>query len=89
MTDPTPERLRFPCDYPIKVLVRADPGVREQVDMIVRHHAGPIASESVSERSSAQNRFLGITYLIHARDEAHIAALFGALKSCPQVLMVL
>jgi putative lipoic acid-binding regulatory protein len=89
MTDPTPERLRFPCDYPIKVMVRADPGVRERVDAIVQRHAGPIASESVSERSSAGNRFLGITYVIRARDEAQIAELFGALKSCPQVLMVL
>jgi putative lipoic acid-binding regulatory protein len=43
----------------------------------------------VSERSSAQNRFIGITYVIHARSEEQIAALFGALKVCPAVLMVL
>ncbi len=89
MTDPTPERLRFPCDYPIKVMVRAEPGVRERIDAIVQHHAGPIASESVTERRSAQQRFLGITYVIHAQGEAQIAALFAALKTCPQVLMVL
>ena len=44
---------------------------------------------AVTERSSAQNRFIGITYVIHAQGEAQIAALFGALKECPAVLMVL
>jgi uncharacterized protein len=89
MTDSTPERLVFPCDYPIKVMVRAEPGVRERVDAIVEQHAGPLEPRAVSERSSAQNRFIGITYVIHARSEEQIAALFGALKVCPAVLMVL
>ena len=89
MTDSTPPRLQFPCDYPIKVMVRAEAGVREQVDEIVQRHAGPLPPESVTERSSAQNRFKGITYVIHAQGEAQIAALFGALKECSAVLMVL
>ena len=89
MTDGTPPRLSFPCDYPIKVMVRADPGVRGQVDLIVEQHAGPVDPGTVTERSSAQNRFIGITYVIRATSEAQIAALFGALKLCPQVLLVL
>jgi len=89
MTDDTPPRLSFPCAYPIKVMVRADPGVRGEVDRIVEQHAGPFDPRSVTERSSAQNRFLGITYVIRATSEAQIAALFGALKLCPQVLLVL
>jgi putative lipoic acid-binding regulatory protein len=89
MTDSTPPRLQFPCDYPIKVMVRAEPGVRQQVDEIMQRHAGPLPPAAVTERSSAQNRFMGITYVIHAQGEAQIAALFGALKACPGVLMVL
>jgi putative lipoic acid-binding regulatory protein len=89
MSDDTPARLSFPCQYPIKVMVRADPGIRGEVDRIIAEHAGPLDPESVTERSSAQNRFLGITYMIRATSEAQIAALFGALKGCPQVLLVL
>lgn len=89
MTDSSPPRLQFPCDYPIKVMVRAEPGVREQVDEIVQRHTGPLQPQTVSERSSAQNRFMGITYVIHAQGEAQIAALFAALKQCPAVLMVI
>jgi hypothetical protein len=89
MTTEPPERVTFPCDYPIKVMVRADPGVRSRVDAIVELHAGPVDLSAVTERSSAQNRFIGITYVIRATSEAQIAALFEALKVCPQVLLVL
>ena len=89
MTNDSPEHVSFPCDYPIKVMVRADPGVRVRVDAIVDRHAGPVDPLAVSERSSAQNRFMGITYVIRATSEAQIAALFEALKLCPQVLLVL
>ncbi|HEY3808517.1 MAG TPA: DUF493 domain-containing protein [Steroidobacteraceae bacterium] len=87
--DTSPPRVQFPCDYPIKVMVRSDPGVRSQVDRIVEQHAGPIDPGTVSERASAQNRFLGITYVIRATSEQQIATLFGALKGCPLVLLVL
>ena len=89
MTNDAPERLSFPCDYPVKVMVRAEPGVRSRVDAIVATNAGPLDPSAVTERSSAQDHFIGITYVIRATGEAQIAALFAALKLCPQVLLVL
>ena len=86
--DPPP-RLTFPCDYPIKVMVRAEQGVREHIDAIIERHAGPVDLSSVTERPSAQQRFLALTYVIRATGEPQIAELFAALKDCPQVLMVL
>jgi putative lipoic acid-binding regulatory protein len=87
-TDP-PETLSFPCDYPIKVMVRAEPGVRSRVDAIVERHAGPVDPATVTERPSGQRRFLGITYVIHASGHKQIAELFEALKLCADVLLVL
>ena len=89
MTNETPERVTFPCDYPIKVMVRAQPGVRSHVDAIVERHAGPVDLSAVTERNSAQSHFTGITYVIRATSETQIAELFAALKLCPQVLLVL
>jgi putative lipoic acid-binding regulatory protein len=89
MTSQPPERLSFPCDYPIKVMVRAEPGVRGEIDAIIERHAGPLEGLLVTERPSAKNRFIGITYVIHATSEAQIAALFAALKLCPQVMLVI
>jgi putative lipoic acid-binding regulatory protein len=89
MTSDVPERLSFPCDYPIKVMVRVEDGVRSQVDAIVERHAGPIDLAAVTERPSTQGNFLGITYQIRAESPEHIAQLFAALKECPQVMLVL
>jgi len=89
MAPDTPGPLLFPCDYPIKVMVRAEAGVRERVDEIIERHAGPVDRTAVTERPSAQNRFLGITYVIRATSEVQIVALFESLKSCPLVLLVL
>jgi uncharacterized protein len=89
MTSDTPERVTFPCDYPIKVMVRVDDAIRSQVDAIIERHAGPLDLMAVTERPSAQGNFLGITYVIRATSQDQIAQLFAALKLCPQVMLVL
>jgi uncharacterized protein len=89
MASDVPERLSFPCDYPIKVMVRVEDGVRSDVDAIVERHAGPLDLAAVTERPSTQGNFLGITYLIRAVSPEQIAQLFAALKQCPQVMLVL
>jgi len=84
-----PPRVNFPCDYPIKVMVRAEPGVRAHIDAVVERHAGPVDLSTVTERASAQQRFIGITYVIRATSSEQIAGLFEALKLCPEVMLVL
>ena len=58
-----PPRLTFPCDYPIKVMVRAEHGVRAHIDAILERHAGPLDLSSVTERPSAQQHFLELCEL--------------------------
>ncbi len=83
------QRLEFPCDYPIKVMVRVEPGIRSRIDTIVEQHAGPLDLGTVTERPSSHHRFLGLTYVIRAGSASQIAALFEALKLCTQVMLVL
>jgi putative lipoic acid-binding regulatory protein len=85
----TPPRLTFPCDYPIKVMARAEAGLRAHLDALVERHAGPLDLSTVVERPSAQQNFVGITYTIRAQSEAQITELFEALKRLPAVLLVL
>ena len=81
--------LQFPCDYPIKVMARTAPGLREALDLILTRHAGPAALARVTERPSRQANFVGVTYVIQAHSEAQISALFADLKTCADVLVVL
>jgi putative lipoic acid-binding regulatory protein len=82
------EKLEFPCDYPIKVMVRAGPGVRNEIDAIVGQHAD-VDPSNVAERASAQNNFVSLTYVIRATGQPQIAQLFEALKLSPRVMLVL
>jgi uncharacterized protein len=84
-----PERIEFPCAYPIKVMMRADPLLRERVDAVVGRHADAAVAAAASVRQSAQGNFSGVTYTIQARDEGHIAALFAELREIQGVLMVI
>ena len=86
---PEANLLTFPCDYPIKVMLRAGEELRERVDAILARHADAAVIDTASERPSAQGNFVGVTYTIRARDAEHIAALFADLKDIPGVLMVL
>lgn len=89
MDSNTPQPLSFPCDYPIKVMVRSEPDVRSHVDAVMERHAGPLDLARVTERPSKQQNFLGITYVIRAESESQLAELFTSLKQLPQVVMVL
>jgi putative lipoic acid-binding regulatory protein len=84
-----PELLTFPCDYPIKVMLRAGDELRTHVDAVMARHADAAVIESASTRPSAQGNFSAVTYTIRARDAAQIAALFADLKDIPGVLLVL
>ena len=81
--------LSFPCDYPIKVMLRAGAELRAHVDAVMARHVDATVIALATERPSAQGNFLGVTYTIRARDAEHIAALFADLKDIPGVLMVL
>jgi putative lipoic acid-binding regulatory protein len=89
MNEEPPQRLEFPCDYPIKVLVRAHPDVRREIDAIMHRHVAPLEPCAVIERASSQKNFIGITYVIKATSPDQIAGLFAALKRCPHVMLVL
>lgn len=81
--------LVFPCDYPIKVMARVGAGLREQLDVIVRRHAPDLDESRISERPSAQQNFVGVTYIIRAHNSEQIGALFAELKTVESVLLVL
>jgi putative lipoic acid-binding regulatory protein len=70
-------------------MVRARAGVRDQIDAIIEQHAPPLDRGAITERPSAQNNFIGLTYLIRATGPEQITQLFEALKRCADVLLVL
>jgi uncharacterized protein len=85
----TADALKFPTDYPIKVVGRPAEDFRARVDAIVLRHSPALAPERISERRSANGNFLSISYLLPAESRAQVEALIADLRNCDGVLLLL
>ena len=83
------ELLKFPTDYPIKVVGRPSDEFRAHVHAIMIRHAPNLDTDQVSERLSENGNFLSISYTIRAESREQIVALATDLKALEGVLMVL
>ena len=81
--------LAFPCDFPIKVMGRKQPGFAEAVTDIVRKHAPEFDPATVEMRPSRQGRYLSVTCVVRATSREQLDALYQELCDHPAVVMVL
>ena len=80
--------LRFPTDYPIKVVGRASTSLRAESDAIVSKHVPDLDPSSTRERLSANGNFLSISYTIRAVSAEQVSALAAELTACESILLV-
>ena len=81
--------FRFPTDFPIKVMGRADEDFRSLVLGIVSQHFGTIDAERIEERPSSAGRYVGITVTVRAESREQLDAVYRDLTSCQRVLVAL
>jgi putative lipoic acid-binding regulatory protein len=81
--------LAFPCDFPIKVMGRKQPGFAQAVADIVRRHAPDFDPASIAMRPSRQGRYVSVTCVVRAASREQLDALYQELCDHPQVVMVL
>jgi hypothetical protein len=81
--------LRFPCDFPIRIMGAATDDFRSLAIGIVTRHFGTLAADSIEERPSSGGRYLGLTITVRAESKAQLDAVYTELTSCRQVLVAL
>ena len=81
--------LKFPCDFPLKVMGRRSDDFRSIVLGIVQKHAGDIEPERIEERPSRDGNYLSLTCTFAAQSREQLDALYRDLTSCERVLVVL
>jgi putative lipoic acid-binding regulatory protein len=81
--------LRFPADYPIKVLGRPSEAFRARIHGIFLKHAPDVDPDRITERLSASGNFVAITYTIVATGKEQIVALAEELAACEGVMLVI
>jgi putative lipoic acid-binding regulatory protein len=81
--------LKFPTDYPVKVLGRPSPEFRARVHAIILKHVPETGSDRVSERLSENGNFLSISYNLYVHSREQVVALANELTALDGVMMVL
>jgi len=88
-TNPSGEELlRFPTDYPIKVVGRPSAEFRARIHAIVLKHVPNVETDRITERLSENGNFLSISYMIVAESREQVVALARDLTAAEGVLMV-
>ncbi len=81
--------LAFPCDFPIKVMGRKQPGFAQTVADVVQRHAPDFDPATIEMRPSRQGRYLSVTCIVRATSREQLDALYRELCDHPGVVMVL
>jgi hypothetical protein len=81
--------LRFPTDFPIKIMGEASDEFRSLAIGIVTRHFGGLDASRIEERPSSGGKYLGLTITVRAESKAQLDAVYLELTSCRQVLVAL
>lgn len=81
--------LAFPCDFPMKIMGRKEPGFAQSVLEVVLRHAPDYDAATMEMRPSRQGKYLSLTVIVPARSREQLDNLYRELCDHPQVVMVL
>jgi uncharacterized protein len=81
--------LKFPCDFPIKIVGVANDEFEISVLTIFRQHFPDLSETAISARHSRDNKYLSLTVTVHAHSKEQLDKLYQDLTACEQVLMAL
>lgn len=81
--------LEFPCDVPIKLFGRNEPGFRDSALGIVREHWAELAAERIVERPSRAGSYVSLTITVYAESRDQLDAVYRELTASREIMMVL
>ncbi|MCB1936354.1 MAG: DUF493 family protein [Nitrosomonas sp.] len=81
--------IEYPCDFPIKIMGKAEQDFTQTAVSIVKHHAPDFDETTIEVRESKGGNYLSITCTIRATSRDQLDALYSALTGHPMVSIVL
>lgn len=81
--------LKFPCDFPIKIMGKATGVFKDEISAIVYKHYPNLKAKAFQTNTSKNGNFLAISVTVHALDQPSLDALYQDLSQHPDIKMVL
>ncbi len=90
MSETRDERLlEFPCDFPIKMMGRDQPGFRQAAVALIEQHTGAVQSDAIRTALSRKGNFLSITITITAESQQQLDDIYRDLSDHEDILVAL
>ena len=81
--------IKFPCDFPIKMMGRDTPDFRIMARSLVERHVGPVADNAVKAAVSHNGSFVSVTITVTATSQQQLDAIYRDVSGHDDVLMAL
>ncbi len=81
--------LKFPCEFSIKAMGRAEPGFDLLVVEMVRNHVPDLHEGAVKSRPSKGGKWVSVTVTIQASSKDQLDAIYLDLTAHEKVVMAL
>ena len=81
--------LEFPCEFPLKIMGKADDSLAQVVLDIVTVHAPDFDGATMEMRASSGGNYLSLTCTVIATSKPQLDALYTDLSSHPMIKVVL
>ena len=81
--------MEFPCAFPLKVFVKPEDDVEQQVLALLEPHTGKLPLSACQRKISRTGKFMSLTVNFTATSKPQIDAIFLALSESPLVVMAM
>lgn len=81
--------IKFPCDFPIKMMGRDTPEFRATAVSLVENHVGQLAEEAIQVNLSARGNFVSVTVTVTATSQQQLDDIYRDVSGHDDVLMAL
>lgn len=81
--------LKFPCDFPVKMMGRESVEFHATVRKLVEKHTGPLDDKAIESSLSRNSRFVSITITVTAQSQEQLDNIYREVTSHEDVLMAL
>jgi len=81
--------IKYPCDFPIKIMGKSQQGFTQSVLEIVKIHAPDFDDATLEVRTSRSGTYMSLTCTIRATSRIQLDSIYQALHSHPMVTMLL
>ena len=81
--------LKFPCDFPIKAMGKAENDFDALVVSLIRRHSPDLLEGAIKSRASRGGQYLSVTVTIRAESQQQLDNIYLDLTAEKRVLMAL